>query len=248
MAEQRAPTTDDAAETPTRSAAADATRAQVEAESKTSPRTGADMEAPRSDVPDTRETPPSAPRRRQSTTTDAKRATGSRRRSSAKTDAASATTKAAKPARHRGSGTADAATANRAPSVNGSPPNVSGSGQSRARTSGAGTAPPSSGQAAAASAGTSAAPAASSADRPGIPPPLSTAEGQPTMERGAQDALSSATDRATSTASQLYDAATSDDAGDLVKQVIGAVRSAPKGVLATVGVLFALLLYWRIRR
>ena len=39
-----------------------ATRAQVEAESNTSPRTLADLEAPRSDVPETRDVPTETPR------------------------------------------------------------------------------------------------------------------------------------------------------------------------------------------
>jgi hypothetical protein len=40
---------------PTESAAADATRAQVEAEANTAPRTRADLEAPRADAPETRD-------------------------------------------------------------------------------------------------------------------------------------------------------------------------------------------------
>jgi hypothetical protein len=44
---------------PTEAPAADATRAQVEAESNTVPRVLADEDAPRSDEPATREVPPS---------------------------------------------------------------------------------------------------------------------------------------------------------------------------------------------
>jgi hypothetical protein len=46
--------------TPTESSAADATRAQVEAESNTSPRTLADRDAPRTDEPATRDVPDEA--------------------------------------------------------------------------------------------------------------------------------------------------------------------------------------------
>jgi hypothetical protein len=44
------------------------------------------------------------------------------------------------------------------------------------------------------------------------------------------------------------ESATPEQASELAHRLVRTVRSVPKGVLATVGVLFALLLYWRIRR
>lgn len=64
MEGQRARRMSEGDETPTESASADATRAQVEAESNTSPRTRTDDAAPRSDAPGTRATPASGPSRR----------------------------------------------------------------------------------------------------------------------------------------------------------------------------------------